>query len=155
MVDYKNFDKDMQEFAERHEKEVISKVRHGISNAINQLKEETKSSLSSANPPLNVNSPMSEGASLMEGIKAFMDTTVDDTHEGIVHILGNRKINDGTWRLRFFEGGTQTRYDKRRRRSLGAIKSRWFFRNQVDSAQSVTENSINHALTEAINNINK
>lgn len=132
--------------------EAIAKVRHGISQSINTIAQDTRNALQ--NTGYRVNSPMPEGGTLMEGIRAFLyRRDSSDYIHGVVHILGNRNTNDGTWRLRFFEGGTQDRWQKKGNKRnltkvkyLGSLPSKWFFRDSIQNAEQKTANIINNLL---------
>jgi len=131
---------------------VIAKVKHGVSESINQIASDTRTKLSQTG--LKINSPMKEGGTLMEGIRAFMyRNDGSDYIHGLVHILGNRNTNDGTWRLRFFEGGTKERMVKRTKKKLGKIGARWFFADSLVGAESMTQTNIDNSIQTALNKV--
>lgn len=92
---------------------IYGAVRHSISNTINKVRDATKSFIASSS--FNSSSPVRRqkvsdgGAPLIEGVRAYMSK---GNNVGFVHILGNRGTNDGTWMLRFFEGGSVDRVNK-------------------------------------------
>lgn len=61
----------------------------------------------------------------------------------VVHIMGTRKSGSGTFRLRFFEGGTKERFAKtyngkplKKKRALGHIEAHNFFSNALSTSES-------------------
>ena len=83
-----------------------------------------------------------------------------------VHTLGTRKKGSGTFRARFFEGGTQERFIKpgikdslgrtyKKKRSIGRIHPPlYFFRDSMSSINSASVN-MNSYLEQEINRINQ
>ena len=74
---------------------------------------------------------------------------------GVTHILGDTKHNDGTWRLRFFEGGTKERVQKTTGRKTGSISARWFFGNSISNADEIAQRLIDDRIAKAIEEINQ
>lgn len=140
--------KDITEWLDSTEQTVSRKIRHAISETVNMLSDKARQNLASSD--LNVYSPMPEGGTLYQGIQAFMyRKDVDEKMStGVVHILGNRNENDGTWRLRFFEGGTQERVQKSNGKSLGRIRPRYFFRDAIVSADQILKSNTDQSLNE-------
>lgn len=75
----------------------------------------------------------------------------------VAHIMGTQKTGSGTFRLRFFEGGTQERYAKtykgrplKKKHRLGAIKSYNFFNSALSSSQSEIMDAMDEQLTKYI-----
>ena len=75
----------------------------------------------------------------------------------VVHVMGTRKTGSGTFRLRFFEGGTRERYattykghQLKKKRRLGHIKSYNFFNSSLNSSQSDIINAMDVQLTKYI-----
>ena len=75
----------------------------------------------------------------------------------VAHIMGTQKTGSGTFRLRFFEGGTKERYAKtyngkplKKKRRLGKIKAYNFFNSAVDSSQSEIMDAMDAQLTKYI-----
>lgn len=137
-------------------KRIMSAARHGVSEAIDAIKEKTKSNVRSS----NFNGTTSAGRTLrgrtyttplIEGVQAYMWQGVPT---GFVHIMGTPRVDDGTWRLRFFEGGTRTRMSKNGR-TYGSIKGNWFFSNAYSSIGSDATTMIQRSIQSAIDEINK
>lgn len=79
-----------------------------------------------------------------------------------VHTLGTRAKTSGTYRARFFEGGTRKRYQRRYRgrplehkRYLGYIKPVNFFMSAVTSASAQAMSEMEKILQEHIKNIQR
>lgn len=75
----------------------------------------------------------------------------------VVHVMGTQKTGSGTFRLRFFEGGTQERYAKtykgrplKKKHRLGSIKSYNFFNSALSSSQSEVMDAMDAQLTKYI-----
>ena len=137
-------------------KRIMSAARHGVSEAIDAIKEKTKRNVSSS----NFNGITSAGRTLrgrtyttplIEGVQAYMWQGVPT---GFVHIMGTPRVDDGTWRLRWFEAGTRMRKSKNGR-SYGSIKGNWFFSNAYSSIGSDAITMIQESIQSAIDEINK
>lgn len=81
-----------------------------------------------------------------------------------IHVMGNRKKGSGTFRARFFEGGTRERFIKpgyvdklgrkyTKKRSIGHIEPLWFFRDSMSSVNTASIN-MNSYLEQEINKLN-
>ena len=137
-------------------KRIMSAARHGVSEAIDAIKEKTKSNVRSS----NFNGITSSGRTLrgrtyttplIEGVQAYMWQGVPT---GFVHIMGTPRVDDGTWRLRWFEMGTRIRRSKNGR-TYGRIKGNWFFSNAYSSIGSAATTMIQRSIQSAIDEINK
>lgn len=128
-------------------KRIFAATRHGVSNAINALNRQTKSNI--AGSWFNSSGSNKYGVGLIEGVNSFL---YDNEATGIVNILGTRPANDGTWRLRFFEGGTDFRKSKHGK-NYGKIRPAHFFANAVNSVNyfEIIKRSVEQAIDE-INN---
>lgn len=134
---------------------IMSAARHGVSEAINAIKERTKQNVSSS----WFNGTTSAGRTirgrtytrpLIEGVNAYM---WKGQATGFVDIMGSRGYDDGTWRLRFFNGGTRNRRSKNGR-SYGSLRPSWFFANAISSAESDASSMIMSSIQSAIDEIN-
>ena len=144
----------MNNFAEQFQKYsylVIQKldgfIKHGLYQAGDILKVQTKAVAAQLNSHLGTSSgkhgytvPLNEGV-----IRALHTDNVPNFVR--VNILGPRH-NDGTWRLRFFEGGTKIN-GKQRIRPLN------FFEQSINSSQPSIQNSIKQSLDELANKVNQ
>lgn len=137
-------------------KRIMSAVRHGVSEAINSIKERTKQNVSSS----WFNGVTSAGRTfrgrtytrpLIEGVQAYM---WQKTATGFVHIMGTPRVDDGTWRLRMFEGGTRQRRSKKGN-NYGSLKPAMFFANAITSAEPNAVSMIQSSIQSAIDELNK
>lgn len=119
-------------------------ARHGVSNAVNALRDSTRQMV--ATSPFKSDSSTQYGVGLIEGVKAYMQK--DAT--GFVHVLGDTRYNDGTWRLRFFEWGTRNRKGPR-----GRISSYHFLKDATNFNKSTTLDIIQQAIQEKIDELNR
>lgn len=125
-------------------------ARAGVIAAINTIRDKVKSSVSSAD--FNTSSSKQFGVPLIEGVRTYMEQGYPI---GVTHILGNTKSNDGTWRLRFFEGGTKERVQKTTGRKTGSISARWFFNDSTSNADEIAQRLIDDRIAKAIEEINQ
>jgi len=125
-------------------------ARAGVIAAINEIRDKVKSGVSSSG--FNSNSSKQFGVPLIEGVRTYMEGNYPI---GVTHILGDTKHNDGTWRLRFFEGGTKPRTQKTYDRFTGSIAANWFFKNAIVNADAEAQKLIDDRIQKAIDNINK
>lgn len=125
-------------------------ARAGVIAAINTIRDKVKSSVSSAD--FNTSSSKQFGVPLIEGVRTYMEQGYPI---GVTHILGNTKSNDGTWRLRFFEGGTKERVQKTTSRKTGSISARWFFNDSTSNADEIAQRLIDDRIAKAIEEINQ
>ena len=125
-------------------------ARAGVIAAINTVRDRVKSGVSSAG--FNSSSSKQFGVPLIEGVTTYVEKGYPI---GVTHILGDTKHNDGTWRLRFFEGGTKERTQKTTGRNTGSILARWFFRNSISNADEIAQRLIDSRISKAIEEINK
>ena len=125
-------------------------ARAGVIAAINTVRDRVKSGVSSAS--FNSSSSKQFGVPLIEGVRTYMEQGYPI---GVTHILGNTKHNDGTWRLRFFEGGTKERTQKTTGRKTGSISARWFFGNSISNADEIAQRLIDDRIAKAIEEINQ
>lgn len=87
-------------------------------------------------------------------IKAIM-TSVKEGDEGIdakVHIMGSRSKTSGTFRTRFFEGGTEARQTKKGY-NRGKIKPLNFFQSAVDATRNKVQSTLDSELSKTIQEI--
>lgn len=83
---------------------------------------------------------------LIEGIKTYMSTNGDKSKTGWISILGERGYDDGTWQLRFYEGGTQERHNRRTGQSYGSIKPTYFFSQTINEQTDTVLSAIKEAI---------
>lgn len=123
------------------------------------LKDKTRQNLQSLLPASSNHNPK------------YTDTLQDairNTHtEGdviTIHILGTRDSGSGTYRTRFFEGGTKegTRYQKTRngkrlkkKKFVGRLGALGFFSSAVSSSGGEVMNAMQQAINEMMDEANK
>ncbi|MBD5386330.1 hypothetical protein HDR70_00330 [bacterium] len=78
----------------------------------------------------------------------------DNTVETGAHILGVRDRRSGTFRLRFFEGGTVQRQTKKNK-NRGSIQARNFFKQATDKNIPTIEAMLNKKYNDVINEYNR
>ena len=136
-------------------KRIMSAERHGVSEAIDAIKEKTKKNVSAS----SFKGTTSAGRTvrgrayttpLIEGVQAYMWQGVPT---GFVHIMGTPRVDDGTWRLRWFEMGTRMRRSKNGG-TYGRIQGNWFFSNAYSSIGSDAITMIQESIQSAIDEIN-
>ena len=135
---------------------IMAAARHGVSEAINSIKDRTRRNISSS----WFNGVTSAGRTLrgrtytrplIEGVQAYM---WQKTATGFVHIMGTPRYDDGTWRLRMFEGGTRQRRSKKGN-NYGSLKPAMFFANAITSAEPNAVSMIQSSIQSAIDELNK
>ena len=129
---------------------ILQAARHGVSNAINALIDKTKQNVSGAY--FRSSTSQHYSVPLIEGVRGYLYRGVPT---GFVDILGNRQSNDGTWRLRFFEGGTKERKNKSNGHSYGRLKPARFFAPVAGMAQTEAVNKIKESISNAIDELNQ
>jgi len=118
---------------------IMAGARHGVSEAVNALKQKTREYVVTS--PFKSDSSKQYGVGLIEGVRAFM---MKDTPTGFVHVKGDTRHNDGTWRLRFFEVGTRR-----------GIKAYHFLNDAVGTLGSDITNIIQKSIQEKIDELNR
>ena len=97
----------------------------------------------------------------------YTDTLVDavgfsgvDGASLTVNALGSRKTGSGTFRTRFFEAGTQERFQRKRngiklnkKKSLGSLPAKPFFQGAVQASQNQAVNLMRDTITKYITEI--
>ena len=104
----------------------------------------------------NINSSRRYNDKLIDAVR--MGVYYDSgTHEYYfkVHILGSRAKNSGTFRARFFEGGTVERINKRTGGSYGRIRPLNFFKSAVDTDRSIVISEVRNTFYNELNKIVK
>jgi len=109
---------------------ILSATRHGVSNAVNAIIRQTESNISSS--WFDGDSTKSFSVPLKEGVRGYL---YKGEATGVATIMGDTIHNDGTWRLRFFEGGTDPRPSKHGK-DYGSIRATHFFANAIKSTDS-------------------
>lgn len=132
---------------------VMSRAENSALRAgANVIKRQTKKNLKSSGISLSKTDSKYDD-SLMDAIRVSRPENGDIK----VHIMGTRRKTSGTFRLRFFEGGTKVRYNKtvkgtplNKKRKVGQIGAHNFFANALSSSAGDVENAMDKALTKYI-----
>lgn len=114
---------------------VKTATRHGISETINTIINKTRANVS-ASDFQSTRPSRQYGVPLIEGVRAYM---VKGQPFGVVHILGDTRHNDGTWRLRFFEMGAK-------RAKRGIIGPNYFFKHASADAENIAISLVQQAI---------
>lgn len=144
-------------------KEMVSAQRRALSRAGRLLYKKAQQNAASSVP--KVRQPNTKYSDTMyEGVRMSVTQEKDFRWYFKVHILGTRKKTSGTFRLRFFEGGTvprKTRYsytDKLGRTypaglNRGSLRATNFFASAISSSESQVVTAIQENLVEEIQKI--
>ena len=144
-------------------KEMMSAQRRALSRAGRLLYKKTQQNAASSVPKVRQPNPKYSDT-MYEGVRMSVTQEKDFRWYFKVHILGTRKKTSGTFRLRFFEGGTvprKTRYsytDKLGRTypaglNRGSLKATNFFASAISSSESQVVTAIKENLVEEIKKI--
>ena len=87
---------------------------------------------------------------LIDAVRVSKVQSTGDEVTTKVHIMGVRSSGSGTFRARFFEGGTKERVSKKTGQKLGKIEALNFFQKAENSMQNLTV-SLDQVLTNLIN----
>ena len=129
---------------------IMQAARHGISQAVDALISQAKQNVSGAY--FRSSTSQHYSVPLIEGVRGYLYRGVPT---GFVDILGNRLTNDGTWRLRFFEGGTKERRNKTNGHSYGRLRPARFFAPIAGAAEGVAVNKLKESISNAIDELNQ
>lgn len=160
----KQWDKVSDEF----KKEVLKARKRGMNKAVQKIRNTTKKFIKSSFPNATktsdkYNDSMIEGARVTK----YKESTLVGEAVAGAHIMGLRKKGSGTFRLRFFEGGTEKRFIKDHKRKskngvsyhvkghyTGSVKGKSFFSNAVSTEINKATSIIEEELNKAINKCN-
>ena len=130
---------------DKTDKRIMSAARHGVSNAINIIRDTTWANVASI--PYKMTTPTKKyGVPLIEGIKTYM---YSGEATGFVDILGNRQTNDGTWMLRFFAGKGAVR------KKQGIIRGYMSLKSAYNSTMGAQMGALSQSIQQAIDELNK
>ena len=152
---------------ERFKKEILKARKRGMNKAVTKIRNKTRSLIRSSfkkSTSSKYNDTLADGARVT---KYKESSLVGEAIAG-VHILGIRKKGSGTFRLRFFENGTDKRFvkahDRKNRNNggkhkvkdhtTGRLKGKGFFKSAVASEISKAASIIEQELNKAIDKCN-
>jgi HK97 gp10 family phage protein len=146
-----NLETNIEEMWEKFQNLTTSEMTKAIKRALNKaaviLKDLTKNNFLASG--INSHSPESKyNDSLEDGVRMIKARgNYDEDFYSTVHIMGTRASDSGTFRLRFFEKGTQDRFQQsihgkplQKPRYIGRIKPYWFFKNANQQIESQIDN---------------
>ena len=131
-------------------REVMGIQRTALRKAANVLRADARKRLRKDLPSSTTNSGKYSDT-LVQGIM----TSVTEGNEGMdakVHIMGTRKQTSGTFRTRFFEGGTKVRKTKKGY-NRGKIKALYFFKDAVSATKDKVQSTLDKELSKTIQKI--
>lgn len=130
------------------DRRISGATRKGIYQAINSIAARARSNVMSS--WFKATKPTRNGAPLIYGIRAHMFDTDFNKAAGRVHILGDTRVNDGTWMLRFFsDGGTKQRGLKQGHNKGRIRGDRWFV-NAIQGADALAVQNVQKTIDETI-----
>lgn len=142
-----NLEPQFKEFADLTIKEIDKAARTALNKAANTLKKNTQRTLANALPAALTSGKYPDA--LVAGV---MRSKYDKNNSMVkVHVMGTRTTGSGTFRLRFFEGGTKERITKKGYKR-GHITALRFFESATNSTD--VNGIIEEALNTAIDKIN-
>lgn len=131
-------------------REVMGIQRTALRKAANVLRTDARKRLKKDLPNATTSSSKYSDT-LIQGIM----TSVREGNEGMdakVHIMGTRKKTSGTFRTRFFEGGTVVRKTKKGY-NRGKIKALYFFKDAVGATKDKVQSTLDKELSKTIQKI--
>lgn len=130
-------------------KKIMGIEKKALRKAANVLRKQARSNFRKVLPMASKSGKYSD--TLLQGV---LSSTVEgkDGVDAKVHIMGSRKKTSGTFRARFFEGGTQVRKTKKGY-NRGKLKAYNFFAPAVSSTKDKVLNTLDTELSKTIQQI--
>lgn len=151
-------------------KEVLKARRTGMNKAVRNIKNATRKLIKSLFPNATKETNPKYSDTIIEGarVSKYKESSLVGEAVAGVHIMGLRKKGSGTFRLRFFETGTERRFTKDYKRKnpksggfhhvkghyTGSVKSKGFFASAVNSELNKASSIIEAELIKAIEKCN-
>lgn len=137
-VDTHEFDEKIARISKYEDIDKIEKK--ALRKGLNEIRKTAKSNLRKVLPNASKKSNMYDDT-LISGV---MQSVINEGHEiiGKVHVMGSRRKTSGTFRLRFFEGGTVERVKKSTGARTGSIKPLYFFQGAISSSEGAAMTAI-------------
>lgn len=152
-----------QKLKEIAPKEIDKAIRKGMRKGLQTHRKQVIQNLKSSLPKAIKRNPKYNDR-LVDAVKIRAKNDRDaetGVIYGVIHTMGTRKKGSGTFRTRFFEGGTKERYQKtyngrplKKKRYLGKLEPKYFFRQGQEGVQQTVSNEISIALVETIKRLN-
>lgn len=142
-----NLEQQFNQYLDLTTKELDKAISTALNKSANVLKQNTQRNLAEVLPASLTANKYPDAL-----ITAVMRSKYDKKKASVkVHIMGNRNKSSGSFRLRFFEGGTNDRFTKKGQKR-GRITALNFFSNAIASTN--TDSIIEDELNKAIEKIN-
>lgn len=150
-------------------KEVIKARKRGMNKAAQKIRNATRSLIKSKLPNASKPNPKYDDK-MIDGVRVskYKESTLVGEAVSGVHIMGTRKKGSGTFRLKFFEDGTDNRqtesyyrtnpYSGKKHKvkghSTGSVSGKGFFKSSVDSKINEAYSTIEQEIIKAIEKAN-
>lgn len=134
------------ENAQRAERKIVGAV-------VKKLFAQTKQNIQSRFPNSSSANP-NYSDKIIDGLRSYVKKNDIYETEGIVHILGTRNKGSQTYKLRFYENGTQPRYTSNGA-YRGMIKPLHFFGDAVSAVETQMMGIMQTELDNYISSINE
>lgn len=131
-------------------RKIIGMQKKVLRKAANEVKKEAKSRLRQAMPNASKNNPKYNDT-LLDAVKVSVWEDNNGAYSK-VHTMGSRKKSSGTFRTRFFEGGTVVRKTGKGQ-SRGSLKALYFFGGATSATKQKVDSTIDIELSKVIQNI--
>lgn len=128
-------------------KKIIGMQKKVLRKAGNVVKKDAKSKLRQALPNASKRNPKYSDT-LLDAIKVSVWEDSNGAYSK-VHTMGSRKKTSGTFRARFFEGGTDLRKTDKDQ-SRGSLAPKLFFSSAITATKNQVESTIDTELLKVI-----
>lgn len=129
---------------------IMGVQKKALRKAANVVKKDARARLRQALPNASKKNPKYSDT-LLDAIRVSVWEDGNGAYSK-VHTMGSRKSTSGTFRARFFEGGTVVRQTKEGK-NRGALSQLNFFGSALNSTKGEVESTIDRELTKAIQEI--
>lgn len=131
-------------------RKIMGMQKKALRKAGNVVKKDAKSKLRQSLPNASKRNPLYSDT-LLDAIRVSVWEDGNGAYSK-VHTMGSKKKTSGTFRARFFEGGTVVRQTKESK-NRGALSPINFFSSAVSSTKGEVESTIDKELSKAIQDI--
>lgn len=145
-------------------KEIDKAIRKGMRKGLQTHRKQVIQNLKTSLPKAVKRNPMYNDR-LVDAVKIRAKND-RDAESGVIigkiHVMGTQKKGSGTYRTRFFEGGTKDRYQKtykgrplKKKRYIGKIGPLGFFQSGAANVQGTVSSEISKELISTIDRLNR
>ena len=127
-------------------KKILGIEKKALRKAANELRKTSRANLRKELPKANKKGKYND--TLIDGVRSSV-YEVTEGMEAKVHIMGKRSSGSGTFRTRFFEGGTVVRKTKAGK-NRGKLKALDFFNSAVASTKGKVTDTLDAELSKSI-----